>query len=907
MKHSLLFICVFLWSINVNAQTQINGKVQSEKDSLPIVGALIKEENSTNSTQSDTGGNFSLTIAKIPVSIIVSYMGYESQRLRVEKSTDLIFKMKSSTVQTSEVVVSASRYRENIASSPATIYKINANQIQNSPTGDFYGALSKVPDIEVINNSFNFKILNTRGFNTTSPFRIVQLIDGIDNISPVLSLAPGAMGGVPDINIDNIELISGPSSALYGPNALQGVVSIRTKDAFTNRGLSAQIKGGNQNYIQGQIRYADVYGRKQNFGLVVSGDYYRADDWRASDAVLNNYKKVPYAPQNLTGLSGALANDTSLSATARQKYIDFNAFTAAHANTKAGTVTFTLPGYDEKYLATNKSNSLKLFTSLTYKITPTLSLTGLYKFDMATAIYQGNNRAFLNDYKMHQAKLELKGKHFFVRSYVTQEDLGNSYDLVLTGINMGIAGQANVSKAYLNNYIDSIKAFTNNYANPLTVADSLAARRSALSHAQNAWLQPGTAAYSAAFDKITSSGNRPTGSRYTSQSLIVHLEGQYDYTIRFLDINAGASFRRYMPTTHGQIFADTLLPNGKYAVIAVNEFGGFLQLTGRFLKERLKVIGSLRVDKSQNYNVQFSPRVGIVFTEKKHTIRASFQSAFRSPSLNDQFFLLNAGSVILKGNLSGNNNLYTSSSVAAFTNTGSSDTAKLITYIARPVAPEHVLTTELGYRLNNFFGFSAEVTGYYNQYTNFIGSVNVAAPKSGIAGQASGVQDIKTRNYYSYRMWVNSTSQIATVGLALSISYTKKNITPYFNYTFNKLVKDNASDDLIPGFNTPPHKINIGINSDKVWKGLGFSANFRWSDSFYWESSFANGPIRQIHTLDLEAHYEISKIMSILRVGCANVYNNKVVYAAGAAEIGAFVYGSWTFHLKFKPRQPSSQ
>jgi len=852
MKKNVLFLLCncFLFA---SAQTVFKGTVQDEKGA-PLAGANVVEENTSNTALSDSVGNFSLTILKAPANIIISYLGMEQQIVRVDKSMVKVMKMSPSLLQKGEVVVSASRYKENLFMSPITIYKVTESEIQSSATADFYGALSRIPDVEVINNSFNFKVLNTRGFNTTSPFRMTQMLDGIDNISPVISAPLGSMGGVPDINIDNIELISGPSSALYGPNALQGVVSIKTKDAFTNRAFSVQVKGGNRNYIQGQLRYADAYGKKKNVGLTISGDYFQADDWQANDPVLNNYRKIPYAPQNLTNLATALANDTTLSATDRQKYADYNAFTTTNANAKAGSVAFTLPGYDEKYITQNKSYGLKLYSSLVYKISNNISLTGFNKLNMTKGIYQGNNRAFLNNYTMHQAKLELRGKHFFVKSYVTQEDLGNSYDFVLTGINLGIAGLPSVSRSYLNSYIDSVKAYTNDYTTPLVSTDSGAARTAALAAAQSGWLKPGSDGYNAAFDKITGSGNRPTGSKYTSKSLIVHVEGQYDYTYRILDINVGASYRRYMPTTHGQIFSDTLLPNGKYAVIALNEAGGFLQLTTRLLNNKLKFLGSLRIDKSQNYKVQFSPRVGVVFNQKEHTIRASFQSAFRSPSLNDQYFLLNAGSVILKGNLSGNNNLYTSASVTAFGATGNTDTTKLVTYIAKPVGPEHVLTTELAYRLTNLHGFSAEVTGYFNQYSNFIGSVNVAAPKTGTAGQASGTQDIRTRNYYSYRLWVNSTSKISTIGVSLALSYTYKKITPYFNYTYNRLVQDNATDNLIPGFNTPPHKINVGIVADRVWKGLGFSGNFRWSDKFDWESPFANGPVSQIHTLDLEAH-----------------------------------------------------
>ena len=216
------------------------------------------------------------------------------------------------------------------------------------------------------------------------------------------------------------------------------------------------------------------------------------------------------------------------------------------------------------------------------------------------------------------------------------------------------------------------------------------------------------------------------------------------------------------------------------------------------------------------------------------------------------------------------------------------------------IKPEQLKSLEVGYRMNNLKGFSLDFSMFYNRYKNFIGSANIVVPKSGIAGELSGLADIKTRNYYTYRISVNSDNFVNTLGLGINFSYCYKFISFYTNYSYNKIFDKNLNDNLIPGFNTPPHKINIGVMADKVWKGLGFGVNFHWQDKLNWQSAFATGEIKQIHTLDLEVHYEISKIMSTLKFGGSNIYNNKVKYAAGAAEIGAFVYGSWTFDMAFK-------
>ncbi|MFN8284409.1 MAG: TonB-dependent receptor [Chitinophagales bacterium] len=895
----ILVTYISLCSLFCFSQKTIKGKIIDNSNAQPLIGATILEENSTNGTTSDTSGNFSIELKNENSNILISYLGYQLKKVNTSNATDFIIKMDAEDITNDEVVISASRFQETIAKSPANIYKITSKEIQNTPSGDYYEGLKKIPNVDIVNNSFAMKIFNSRGFNTTSPFRVTQIIDGIDNMSPVLTFSPGTLFSVSDIDIDNIELISGPASALYGPNALQGVISIKTKDPFIREGLTLQLKGGSRKFVEGQARYAQAFGKKKKIALKIAGSYFTADDWRANDETLNNYRKIPYAPQRIGALSQSLATDMSLTADQRQAYTDFNNYTASNPNVNPGNITFTLPGYDEKYLAKNRAYGAKVSASLDYKITNTIKLSYLYKFNSGSAVYQGNNRAYMDNFRFNQHKLELSGKDFFVRTYVSQEDLANSYDLVLTGINLGIAGLPNVNKTFLNAYLDSVKILSNNYTTALTNAQVAQLKASSTAAAQSGWLQPGTEAFQAAFNKITTSGNRPTGSKYTSRSLIVHLEGQYNYTYKILDINAGASYRRIIPKTKGEIFSDTLMPNGKYKNLAYNEYGGFVQLTTRLLKNDLKLLASLRIDKSQNFKVQFSPRVGIVYNKSNHSIRLSWQTAFRSPTLNDQYFYLNTGGFILKGNLSGYNNLYTTNSLNAYNASPTKDSTLLKTFIAKPIKPENLNTIEIGYRLNELKGFSAEFTMYYNRYSNFIGSINVIEPKSGNVNDSSGLKDVKTRNYNSYRIWVNSTNKVNTLGLGISLSYTIKNITSYINYTYNKFFDDHKEDDLIPGFNTPPHKLNIGITANKVWKGLGFGANFHWQDKFYWESPFANGDVKQIHTLDLEVHYEIEKIMSTLRVGGSNIYNNKVKYAAGAAEIGAFVYGSWTFDMAF--------
>lgn len=79
--------------------------------------------------------------------------------------------------------------------------------------------------------------MNTRGFNSTSPVRTLQVIDGVDNQSPGLNFSLGNFLGASELDVINQEIVVGASSAYYGPGAFNGVISMTTKDPFKYQGL----------------------------------------------------------------------------------------------------------------------------------------------------------------------------------------------------------------------------------------------------------------------------------------------------------------------------------------------------------------------------------------------------------------------------------------------------------------------------------------------------------------------------------------------------------------------------------------------------------------------------------------------------------------------------------------------
>ena len=130
------------------------------------------------------------------------------------------------------VTIKQNRLKEKLKESPLTVESMGAQSIRETPASDFYEALGHLKGVDVTSASLGFRIVNTRGFNSTSPVRTLQVIDGVDNQSPGLNFSLGNFLGASELDVINQEIVVGASSAYYGPGAFNGVISMTTKDPF---------------------------------------------------------------------------------------------------------------------------------------------------------------------------------------------------------------------------------------------------------------------------------------------------------------------------------------------------------------------------------------------------------------------------------------------------------------------------------------------------------------------------------------------------------------------------------------------------------------------------------------------------------------------------------------------------
>ncbi len=203
--------------------TTVTGNVKNNKtkEFLPAVSVTIK--GSSAGAYTDEKGNFKFTTTqKTPFTLVISSIGFATKEIGYTgQSVDV--ELETTYALGQDIVVAASRLPERILESPVTIERVNSTTIRNAPGSSYYDALGNLKGVDVTTSSYTFKTVSTRGFNGSGNLRCNQLVDGMDNAAPALNFSVGNVIGLTELDVDNIELLSGASSALYGSGGMNNI------------------------------------------------------------------------------------------------------------------------------------------------------------------------------------------------------------------------------------------------------------------------------------------------------------------------------------------------------------------------------------------------------------------------------------------------------------------------------------------------------------------------------------------------------------------------------------------------------------------------------------------------------------------------------------------------------------
>lgn len=834
-----------------------------------------------------------------PFLALTSYLTY------AQTTTDTL---KTNALQ--EVVITASRVSESILVSPVSVQKVNKTTMALSPALSFFDGLENAQGVHMITPSLGFKVLNARGFSNTTNVRFAQLVDGMDMQSPHIGGAIGNALGPTDLDIDNVEILPGTASALYGMNTVNGLANFFTKNPFTSEGLSIQQKVAVNHvndrltsakpYSETMVRYAKVLSPKWAFK--VNGAFTKGYDWIANDQTELN----PNANRS-TNLFGA---DNP----AQDPVNSYGNESSNRRTISLGGRNYVVArtGYDEKDVVDYHLQNVKADAGIYYKIKKDALLTYTYHFSELDNVYQRANRFRLQDYRLQQHALQYQSPSILAKLYINSENTGKSYNLRSMAENMDRSFKTdNVW------YADFTNAFNQSVAGGAAVPDALRQARTASDAGR---YQPGTAAFNTELGRLQNINNWDQGAALRVRASLVHGELQVNLTEQYLrslktkwdlDLLAGIDHRTYVIVPDGNYFVNPEI-NKEGKDITYGKTGGYISATKGLFQSKLKFGAILRVDKNDYFDMTFNPRFSAVFSPvPQHNIRASFQSGYRFPSIFEAYSNVNSGGVKRVGGLPVMSNgifenAWLTTSITAFQTAVLADVNQNGLTQAQAIEknkgllnknpytylkPEFAQTWEAGYK-GLFFDNSlyANVDAYLSRFSNFIAQANMNVPNSTDPAQIP--TDLYTRTTQSpYRMYTNSRSVIYNFGFSAGLNYQwKKSWVLSANTTFAKLRNTENQDGLEDGFNTPKWIYNLSVSKRNITKNLDATLSYRWQAKYYSQTFLVNGQVPSYSSLDAQVSLKVPVIRSLIKLGANNLLNKYYTSFLGGPAVGGMYY-----------------
>ncbi|UKJ08751.1 TonB-dependent receptor [Solitalea lacus] len=934
-------------------------KDKATRETLPAVSITLKGKNTGTST--DNKGNFTLkTNTPPPFVLIVNSIGFKSQEMTVSGATNsLIIELETQTILGQEVVVAASRVEEKILESPVSIEKMGVQAIKNAPAPSFYDALANLKGVEMSAQSLTFKSVNTRGFNANGNTRMVQLIDGMDNQAPGLNFSVGNIVGITELDLENAELLPGASSALYGPNAINGIVLLNSKSPFNYQGFSALLKGGmlsesnrsktNTPYYDVALRYAKAFNNK--FAFKVNFAMLNADDWQASDmrdqSLLNGFTLENGAQFANPAYNGVNTYGDELNFNMYDRLLPA-ALTTGNplgdnikqlSNATGGVLTpqaifdgmmpsrnnsyVSRTGYNERDLTDYDTKNIKVNGALHYRINENIEAFVQGSYGYGTTVYTGADRYSIKNFSMGQYKAEIKGSNFYVRAYTTQERAGDSYASGTLGAGINEAWKPSQSwfQQYFGAYaLGALTTYSSTFQakyqegmlggkpQPVAFAEAVQAATiaskggyptystQARNAADNGRLIPGTAAFDAAAKTVREKAIPGDASGVGARFADRTNLYQVEGMYNFMN---EIKFMEMLVGGNYRIYD----LNSEKTLFALDENGQEFDIKewGAYLQLGKKVLDDqLKLSGSLRY-------------DKNMNFKGQF-----SPRL----------SAVLT--VAKDHNIRASYQTGFRIPTTQNQYIDLLTPQARLIGGLPFLRERYGLNSGPLYSLESVQAGSPKQYqfrdfnpekvvsyelgykalVNRKLLVDAYVYKSdykNFIGTQVVIQPVSSTQQNVFSFPVNNTKTINTWGWALGLDYSlPSNFVVGGNVSFNKLTNEKDLGGLYAEYNTPEYRFNVYAGNRNIANSnFGFNVTYRWQDEFIWQSTFvgvnlqaANGAlIPSYGSLDAQVTKAFPKAKTTIKLGSSNLLNKSYRQAWGNPLVGTTGYISIGYNL----------
>ena len=265
------------------------GRLQEEAgEALPGANIAVRSpaEDYKTGTTADADGQFRIAVPAGNYQVEITFVGYKSDlrenvQVQAGQTTRLDAVLVEQVIFLAQSVVSASRRQEKILDAPASVSVVEGSEIRNNPALSLSDHVKNLPAVDIAKRGLANANVVVRGFNNIFSGTLLTLTD--NRIARVPSLRVNALNFIPLTNddVERIEVVLGPGSALYGPNSADGVMHIITHSPFTSQGTNVHMGMGERNLRHTTVRHAGVAGDR--LGYKISGQYYTGTEWEYTD------------------------------------------------------------------------------------------------------------------------------------------------------------------------------------------------------------------------------------------------------------------------------------------------------------------------------------------------------------------------------------------------------------------------------------------------------------------------------------------------------------------------------------------------------------------------------------------------------------------------------------------------
>jgi iron complex outermembrane receptor protein len=302
MRKLLFFLPWMVLSSALYAQITggVTGIVKDMQSGEGLAGATVSVKGLQTSTLTDSEGKFLLKGLKPgKVVLLVSYVGYGehalSMNIKEGETARVAASLGVSARPGDEVVISASKRPEKITNAPASIQVIGINDMEQFAGSNVGELVSKVQGVEYTRNGLTDITFNARGFHSAFNNKVFQIVDGRNSMAALSGSLPIMnRGSTIKDDMERLEIILGPQSALYGPNAHNAVFNTITKDPRKYAGTTISLTTGSRYQFSGRFRHAAKVSNK--FAYKLSGEYLVGKEFDFRDSVYagNQSGSTPY-------------------------------------------------------------------------------------------------------------------------------------------------------------------------------------------------------------------------------------------------------------------------------------------------------------------------------------------------------------------------------------------------------------------------------------------------------------------------------------------------------------------------------------------------------------------------------------------------------------------------------------